>query len=338
MQNLKENKVLIIDPVGCKAGMDYYDNSLVTGFSEVGVCAEIASNYINQVYHSKSFFRSKRLKGKLAKLLDWLVGFWNSFLYARKRHFKHVILHSFSSEVKDLYPYLLAKLFSIRITTIVHDVSGFANGDASFVRKLIYKYSFKLVVHNLYSKELLFGFLHEPLRGKVHVIPHGHFLSLPESHISKQDARNLLGIPKEEKMILFFGQIKKQKGLDLLIKALSQTDACIKLTIAGKPWKDSFDNYQSIIDELDLSKRVRLHIRYIEDAERDLFFKAADLVIIPYYEIYQSGVLLMAMSYGVPVLASNLRPNAEIINHLENGLLFESGSIHDLAESINYFF
>jgi len=335
---LKKNKVLIVDPVGCKAGMDYYDNNLVAGFWHAGVTAMIASNYTDKQHKAQVFFRSNKVNGQLFKLIDWVFGFWKSFWYARKNHISQVILHSFSAEIKDLYPYLLSKVFALRITTIVHDVSGFAEDDSSFVRNFIYKRSYNLIVHNDYSKEVLLGYLEPQMRTKLHVVPHGNFLSLPDPTITKTEARKRLKIGDQEKMILFFGQIKKQKGLDLLLNALAHTDEQIKLTIAGKPWKEKFDTYQELISHLNLKERVRLLIRYIEDSERELLFKSADLLIIPYYEIYQSGVLLMAMSYGVPVLVSDLPPNREVINHLENGLLFESGNIASLSKNIEHFF
>jgi D-inositol-3-phosphate glycosyltransferase len=128
------------------------------------------------------------------------------------------------------------------------------------------------------------------------------------------------------------------KGLDVLIHALPAVDQDIHLIIAGKPWKDDFTFYQSLIEKYQLSNRVKLFIRYIDDQERELFLKSADLLIIPYRKIYQSGVLLMGMSYRLPVLASDVEANRELIKDQYNGLLFKNGDPNDLAEKINAFF
>jgi glycosyltransferase involved in cell wall biosynthesis len=111
-----------------------------------------------------------------------------------------------------------------------------------------------------------------------------------------------------------------------------------RLIIAGKPWKDRFDDYARIISDQGLTDRVVPIIRFIEDEERTLLFIAADVNVLPYRTIYQSGVLLMAMSHGLPVIASDLPANREVIEAGVNGLLFESERPEALAEQVNRFF
>ena len=143
---------------------------------------------------------------------------------------------------------------------------------------------------------------------------------------------------EEAKYILFFGQIKKVKGLDILLEALGKVPADIKLIIAGKPWKDDFSGYDALIEKYHLENRVIKIIRFIEDSERKNLFFAADVNVLPYRIIFLSAVLLMAMSHGLPVIASDLPANKEIINDGENGMLFKSEDSDDLALKIELFF
>jgi glycosyltransferase involved in cell wall biosynthesis len=115
-------------------------------------------------------------------------------------------------------------------------------------------------------------------------------------------------------------------------------NSSIHLIIAGDTGKESFDKYQNLIDKLGISERIILDINYVSDSKRELYFKAVDAMVLPYEKIFQSGVLLMAMSYGLPVVASDIPPFKEVIEHNKNGLLFESLNAKDLAQKINDLF
>jgi glycosyltransferase involved in cell wall biosynthesis len=126
--------------------------------------------------------------------------------------------------------------------------------------------------------------------------------------------------------------IKPTKGLDVLINAMKEQNA--DLIIAGRLRKQSFAQFEQLLSENNMRDRVHRFIRYIGNDERDLFFKVADLIVLPYDKVYQSGVLLMAMSYGLPVIATDLEPFKEIIDHPNNGLLFKRGDSFDLSVKI----
>jgi len=80
--------------------------------------------------------------------------------------------------------------------------------------------------------------------------------------------------------------------------------------------------------------QIHLHNRYVNDQERDAWFKACDILVVPYRRIYNSGVLMMGLSYGKTVIASDLPANREIIQNGFNGWLFEDGNPSDLAQII----
>lgn len=330
---------MILDPVGVKAGMDYYNNNLAYGISNNGSNKVfIASNY-NVPNGGVKCFDTVSNTSNFGKLKNLLSGTLKGIKFAKKNKVGTIIFHSFSFEIKDFLLVMLIKISGFKIYTIAHDISGFAKNDSTKIRSLIFnKLSDRIIAQNQFSLSKIKEILNPEHHEKLSLIPHGHFMNLPDSSIDYNNARQKLNIPAEKKIILFFGQIKKVKGLDVLIKALKYCNSDINLYIAGKPWKDDFNTYQLIIDNDNLQSRIIPQIGYIEDSQREILFKAADVIVIPYREIYQSGVLLMAMSYNKPVIASDLPANKEIVSHLKNGLLFQSENEKDLAEKINTIF
>jgi glycosyltransferase involved in cell wall biosynthesis len=125
--------------------------------------------------------------------------------------------------------------------------------------------------------------------------------------------------------------------LDLLIRAIADVSreiAEVTLLVAGRPWRMEFSQYDRLIDDLGIRDRCVLHIRYIPDSEVHLYYAAADIVVLPYREVYQSGVVLMAMSYGRPVLVSDLPGMTAIVAERENGYLFRQGAATSLAQTL----
>jgi glycosyltransferase involved in cell wall biosynthesis len=106
------------------------------------------------------------------------------------------------------------------------------------------------------------------------------------------------------------------------------------LLVAGRPWGTDFSRYDKMIDEAGIRPRCHLHLRYIADDEVAAFFAAADVVALPYRRIYQSGVLLMAMTYGRPVVVSDLPGMTEMVTDGSNGYVFSDGSPQALAHSL----
>jgi glycosyltransferase involved in cell wall biosynthesis len=132
--------------------------------------------------------------------------------------------------------------------------------------------------------------------------------------------------------------IKRVKGLEVLLRALievKQQQPDVILLVAGKVWENDFSPYQKIIDENNLQEFCLLHTKFIPQEDVAHYYCASDLVVLPYKEIYQSGVLMMTLSFEKAVLTSNLPPLKEVIKDNENGFLFESENSTSLAEKIN---
>lgn len=342
--DIVSGSVALVEPVGSHGGMDYYDS---------GLCAGLASNKVKAVWYSCDVSevrgcRSVELVRSFRQIwgdspawrrgLRYLKGLFDTYSDARARKIGVAHFHVFHVGVLEALSVALARLFGLRSVVTVHDVEAFKPGGKSrLLESLAYRLSARLVVHNQVSRE---GLLRRcgVSNDKIRIVPHGSYLGLIEPSIPKDDARRQLGLPERgEKILLFFGQIKEVKGLDLLLEAFGRVRARIgpcRLVIAGKVWKDDFSRYQALIDQHTLDEFVDLRIRYIPDSEVSAFYSAADLIVLPYRRIYQSGVLLMAMSFGVPVLASDLPGMVEIVEDGRNGFLFKAGDVDDLGDRI----
>lgn len=319
----------IIDHVGRKAGMDYFTGNLAQAFAHTGVKVEVYSNFNPGKPGFQSTFTGKR-DSLWQKASDFYLGHLKALWLIKQAGIKSVLLHSFETGIKEFSIFFLARLVGLRIGIIVHDVESFAEGDSTFLKKLIFtKLAHILYSLNNFSKEILVEKLGTGIAPKLVLIKHGNFLSQVDASVTRELAFEKLAWDKSFKHILFFGQIKTAKGLQVLIRAFRDLPNT-KLVIAGKVWKDDFSIYEELISETDGS--VLKYIRFITDEEREWMLKASDLVVIPYLKIFQSGVLLMAMSYGKVVVASDLQANAEIIEDKVNGRLFRSEDSDDLQQ------
>ena len=332
-----EHKIAIIDPVGIKSGMNHYDTFLCTSLNKLGVTTHIYSNFnvnsetiVSQPYFGTFF------KNKFSQTFNFIKGMFKSCMDCRRNNITTVIIHVFSTHNMALMTYAISKLFRLKTITISHDVFSFTDQDNKWYHHLIYnRWSDRIVVHNSYSLDHLLPQIESKMHSKASVLKHGSFVDLPNHLISRKSARKALNLDEQRQYILFFGRLKPTKRLDVMLRAMPTIDSSIHLIIAGHPGKDDFNKYQSIIDELDLSNRLVLDIDYISEEKRELYFKAADCLALPYELIFQSGVLLMSMSYGLPVVASQIPSFEEVIEDGKNALLFEKGNADDLANKLN---
>ena len=143
--------------------------------------------------------------------------------------------------------------------------------------------------------------------------------------ISKNEARNNLGLAVDEKIILFFGFIRPYKGLDILLKAMADKrikDAGIKLMIAGEYYENE-KRYSEIIKQLGIEDQLILRTDFIPDSAVRNFLCAADMVIQPYRNATQSGVTPLAYHFEKPMVVTNVGGLPSLVPHEKVGLITE---------------
>jgi glycosyltransferase involved in cell wall biosynthesis len=153
--------------------------------------------------------------------------------------------------------------------------------------------------------------------------------------ISKKEARAYLGLPATEKIILFFGFIRKYKGLDILfngMKILQERNAGIKLLVAGEFYEDERP-YQEQIAKLGIQDIIYMHTSFIEDSKVKYYLSAADFVIQPYRNATQSGVTPLAYHFEKPMLVTNVGGLPSLVPDDKVGVVAEPNA-QDIADKI----
>ena len=178
--------------------------------------------------------------------------------------------------------------------------------------KYLYHIVDHIFVHTLKMKRQLVEKF-EISEDKITVIPFGINNLVPVTDLKREEAKKILGVDPKEKIILFFGRIAPYKGLELLISAFEKivrTDKNCRLIIAGqikeKHLEEYWKNIQETISERGLEDFIIQRIEYIPDEEIEVYYKSADVLILPYKHIFQTGVLFISYYFGLPVIATDV--------------------------------
>lgn len=340
---MRRSDYFIIEPVGGHGGMNYYNTGLGRGLVVNGASVTLYTCPESQEHSVNNFTVNKFFKGvygnsnKLVRMVRFVVALMRSIIDIKKKGGKTCHLHFFQYSLLEWVTCQLLRISGIKIVATVHDVESFSGVSLGRIHAAILSMPQAFIVHNQFSRQALQEVIDaHRLQRTIHVIPHGNYLPFVQRR-EVMGARRHLALPENKKIILFFGQIKRVKGLDVLLSAMgivSRREPEAVLLIAGKVWKDSFQRYDELIKLHAISHAVISHIRYIQDEDVDFYYSAADIVVLPYKKIYQSGVLLMAMSYGCITVSSRLPPMAEVVDEDSNGFLFETDNPDDLAQQI----
>jgi glycosyltransferase involved in cell wall biosynthesis len=168
--------------------------------------------------------------------------------------------------------------------------------------------------------------------------PHPLFDNYGES-VSKQEAIQQLQLDINKKYILFFGLIRDYKGLDILLKAMATENlrhSDIQLIVAGEYYSNK-DEYEKLIQELQVQNKIHLHTRFIPDDEVYKFFCAADVVVQPYKHATQSGVTQICYHFNKPMIVTNVGGLPEIVPNNKVGLVVEPNE-QAVADAILHFY
>ena len=238
-------------------------------------------------------------------------------------------------------------LLGKRVALTVHNVNaGKRDSKDTWLNRLTLRIQYRLTDHIFVHTERMKLELIEEFGvqgARVSVIPFGINNAVPNTVLTSAEARQRLCIRDSERTILFFGNIAPYKGLDCLITAFQNIlvqHNDYRLIIAGRP-KDCeryWTTLREAIHEDVRSGRVLLRADYIPDDETELYFKAADVLVLPYRHIYQSGVLFLGYSFGLPILASDVGSLKDEIVEGKTGFVFRSEDFVDLATTIEKYF
>jgi glycosyltransferase involved in cell wall biosynthesis len=173
-------------------------------------------------------------------------------------------------------------------------------------------------------------------RARYRKVPHPVY-NIFGTPIAKEEARTRLDI-SATRVILFFGYIRKYKGLHVLLEAMKLlNDTGVHLLAVGECYDDE-QAYRNQIAALQIQDRVTLLTDYVPNDQVGVYFSAADVVILPYLSATQSGIAQIAYNFDKPVIATTVGGLAEVVIDGETGYLIPPDDSPALAQSIKKFF
>lgn len=170
---------------------------------------------------------------------------------------------------------------------------------------------------------------------KIHtIIPHGNFNGSYENTISKKEARRHLNIPDNDRALLCFGFIRKNRGYEYLIEAVRDMKN-ITVVIAGK--LEDKDVCEKLLAYEKRLPQLRVFVKWIPDEEIQYYFNACDIVVLPYTDITTSGVIPLAYAFSRPVITTNIGSLRDIVKD-DIGIIVPTKDVEALRNAIEKIF
>jgi glycosyltransferase involved in cell wall biosynthesis len=242
---------------------------------------------------------------------------------------------------------LYYRLLGKRVVFTAHNVNARKrDSNDSWLNRALLKIQYSLCDHVFVHTEGMKIEMTSEFRipaSKVSVIPFGINNTVPDTSLCNAEAKRELGISNSDKTLLFFGNIAPYKGLEYLIATfdkLLRRDRSYRLLIVGKPKgpKSYWHQIRRAIVSSGIADRVIAKIEYVPDEETEVYFKAADVLILPYTHVFQSGVLFLGYSFGLPAIAADVGSLKEEIIEDQTGFVFKPRDSSDLAGKIDRYF
>ena len=339
---MDKKKIVVIGPVyPYKGGISHYTSLLVRALSKYHevICVSYKLQYPKfLIKKEQKDYSDKTFEIKDAKFVINTMNPFNIIKCAsiiKKMKPDAVIVSWWHPYFAPCYMILLDHLKNIRKGFICHNV--FPHERFFLDRWLTYKTLIKgdfAIVHSKMDEGDLRTIL--PRMDICRdVIPSYNIFKM--RNISREEARKELQIEVNAKIILFFGFVRKYKGLDVLFDAMKYIKEDIKLYVVGEFGNDR-DDYINMIRDNMITDRIVLKDSYVPDNEVEPFFAASDLCVCPYRSATQSAIVQISFGLGVPVLATNVGGLPDVIDDGETGFVVPPENSKLLAETVNRFF
>ncbi|UJG44376.1 MAG: glycosyltransferase [Candidatus Heimdallarchaeum endolithica] len=256
---------------------------------------------------------------------------------------KVIIFQWWSCTVAHIY-YLLIKFISKKIKIIFEFHEILDVSEASFyplkvysnlMLKLLLRNVTVFITHSISDKQKVIK-AYKIDSAKIQVVP--HLTTTTYSLIDKNEARNRLNLPNNSIVLVYFGLIRKYKGVNLLVKAFDQLEISSLekplLVVAGEIWDPLEKRTYEIINK---NENIILIDKYLTDKEIESLISVADCFILPYTRASQSGVLSIIHNTGKPVILSNINEFKEASKNYFNSIFFKKNDIANLKSKIEFF-
>jgi len=218
---------------------------------------------------------------------------------------------------------VLIKTLRYKIVWTVHEIlpHGIETSNDLFIRKFLSRISDAKIAHSKTTIDEMtkFGLNIE----NTFVIPLGNFIGGYQNNTTKNKSRKYLNINKEDFVFLFFGGIEKRKGIENLLQSFDKLkNKNIKLIVAGKLPNDPDRSLRIILNNYrkKLNGYLKVNPNFIKEEEVQYYFNCADVVVAPFTRIITSGSVILALSFGKPIICPRM------------------GNLKDLPENIGFYY
>ena len=335
--------IAIIEPVGGHGGLTPYDHGMAQALAAQGravtlyTCPETVPPEERRYVLDTCFRGVWGDRPKILRGVRYLVGLVQALGRARKKGEALVHFHFFAYGMLEWVTLKMARLFGRRIVVSAHDVEAFRGDFSPANVRLILGQADLVLAHSRVAMEELLERVGVE-RTQVRMVPLALDTAGSTDLPDADEARTRIDLPARVPIILFFGQIKPVKGLDLLIKAfpnILRRHPNARLVIAGRPWGEDYYRYEALLENLSVRDKSIERIGYIPEEHVMNYFSSCDVLVLPYRRIYQSAVVLTGMKYAVPIVATRIPGMQELIIDGVNGRLVAPEDPAALAEAIN---
>lgn len=324
--------IYLVDTIGEETGMHLYDEAFVKEMQHIGVNAIAVSNYEDSysIPVLKNFYRSSKVDKISMLILSWL-----KMLFFYSRHWREIFVYqSFGLRYIDML-FVLIFFNKKRLFVIVHDVVEITNGNGQGLgikyklQKWVYRHCVTNVIcHSNQSENDLKNIIN--FKGNVIRFPHFRYHFNKNFKLSLVDKTVIDAIDKSKTNCLFFGQLRETKGIDILKNAIEELrgNNNINIIIAGQDKDD-------MMNGVTIPNNTKCILRRINDDEMSFLFSSCDMVLLPYKEIYQSGVLETVIHFGKYAIMSDCVAFKEVNDRYPSfGTIYKPNSGYALAECI----
>jgi glycosyltransferase involved in cell wall biosynthesis len=299
-----------------------------------------------------NFQRRLRPDVSRAAKLWRLVAFYRRllmFLASSRIRLVHILWNNKLVYFDRTLQLLLLKALGKKVVFTAHNVNARSrDGGDSWLNRITLWAQYNLVdavfVHTDAMAQELAAEFSVPRR-KVTVIPFGINNAVPSRGLRSDECKAALGLQQDERTILFYGAIRPYKGLEYLWAAFEEICRTrhqrYHLVIAGAPHKEAASYWNVVrqrIAESPFASQVTLRIEFVPDSETETYFLAADVLVLPYTRVYQSGVLVLAYRFGLPVVATTAGSLETEIVEGETGFVAAAADAEDLARALLRYF
>lgn len=336
--------VWLVDPISY-TGMAYYDAALADGLTRLGARVTVVGSDrwmlpgLNRTWHIRSVFRgTSGAHVRATKGLQYLRALLRLVLQARRLRPDIIHWQYLELPLLDVATIWVLRRLGIRLVYTAHELMPWnARPYHRQVLAAIYRIVDLVVVHAAAEAQELDDVWHVPV-SRIAVTGHGDYAMFATPGAPQAEARARLNLTPERPIALFFGSLRRSKGLMFLLMAW---EAVIRevpealLVVAGRPYKRSDEEaIRKAADAAGITANVDFRFGEIPPARANDYYRAADVVALPYQQITTSGVLRYAYSSGRTVVATALGEHVQWVVPGKTGWLATVDSAESMAQSL----